>query len=189
VENKDVIFVKNFIAQQLATKYFNELLTGIQWHNVLRATNGEPVKINRKMAYISDNPVLYKYANLELQGDVWNSILLEIKQTIEATLPFGFNSVLLNLYEDGKDEIRWHSDKEEQLGPRPVIVSINLGAGRTFHMKNKITGETITYFMENGDLLIMLDNCQENWLHAILKEKEVKEPRISLTFRNIIHNE
>ncbi len=48
-------------------------------------------------------------------------------------------------------------------------------------------GEII--LMENGDLLIMLDNCQENWLHAILKEKEIKDPRISLTFRNVISNE
>ncbi len=182
-ENKDVTFIKEFIHSDIATEYFERLLSGVTWHEVLKATTGEEVKINRKMAYISDTPVLYKYANLELNGDTWNSTLLEIKKTIEEKTSFLFNSVLLNLYRNGKDEIRWHSDKEEQLGTNPTIISLNLGESRTFHMKNKLNGENIDYFMENGDLLIMHENCQINWLHAILKEKSVVKPRISLTFR------
>ena len=184
MENNDVIFIKNFLEKDVSDNYFSEIMKSVTWHKELKSIiDGTTVKINRKMAYISDNPIIYKYANLELTGDVWNDTLLSIKKEIEDRTTYKFNSVLLNLYENGKEEIRWHSDKEEQLGKNPVIVSLNLGAGRTFHMKRKSDGYDIQYFMENGDLLIMLENCQENWLHAILKEKEVKDQRISLTFR------
>lgn len=93
--------------------------------------------------------------------------------------------MLLNLYENGKDEIRWHSDKEDQLGDEPVIACVNLGATRKFHFLEKETGNKKFYNVANGDLLIMGDQCQKKFLHAILKEKDVTEPRISLTYRKV----
>ena len=61
---------------------------------------------------------------------------------------------------------------------------MNLGATRKFWFRKKESGsEKFFYEVENGDLLIMGENCQKNYLHAILKEPEVKEPRISLTYR------
>ncbi len=184
MENEDIKFIKGFVDNDLATNLFTSLISNIKWHKTLLNMKDEPVEINRRMAYIYDHPVVYKYAGLKLDGDVWNDELLSIKNTIEEKTGYKFNSVLLNLYETGKDEIRWHSDKEPQLGEKPVIACLNLGAGRTFHFAKK--GEKdckIGYFVENGDLLIMLENCQDNWLHAILPERSIKEPRISLTFR------
>jgi len=92
--------------------------------------------------------------------------------------------VLLNLYEDGKDEIGWHFDKEKQLGPEPLIVCLNLGAGRKFSFKNKVDKTLIKeYWVQAGDLLVMGRECQKNWFHAILKDLSITQPRISLTFR------
>ncbi len=184
MDNDDIIFDKGFINSDIATSFFGMLMTTIEWHKTLLNMKNEPIEINRRMAYIYDKPVIYKYAGLQLQGSVWTNELLEIKQILESKTKYKFNSVLLNLYETGKDEIRWHSDKESQLGEKPVIACINLGAGRTFHFAKKGEKDCKTgYFVENGDLLIMLENCQDNWLHAILPEKSIKEPRISLTFR------
>lgn len=184
MENEDVIFNKGFLLAEAATELFEILLKKIEWHKTLLNINNEPVEINRKMAYVSDKPVIYKYANLQLQGSEWIEELLLLKQDLENRTGYKFNSVLLNLYETGKDEIRWHSDKEEQLGERPIIACLNLGAGRTFHFAKKGEKDAkMSHFVENGDLLIMLENCQEKWLHAILPEKSIKEPRISLTFR------
>ena len=87
---------------------------------------------------------------------------------------------------DGKDEIKWHSDSEPQLGENPIIATVNLGATRTFRFVNKETGEKIAIPLDHGDLLMMHENCQKNYKHAILPEKSVKEPRISLTFRKVI---
>jgi alkylated DNA repair dioxygenase AlkB len=184
MENEDIKFIKNFITSELANNLFTSLMSTIEWHKTLLNMKDEPVEINRRMAYVYDTPVIYKYAGLQLQGATWTDELFSIKTILEDKTGYKFNSVLLNLYETGKDEIRWHSDKEPQLGEKPVIACLNLGAGRTFHFAKKGEKDSkIGYFVENGDLLIMLEDCQDKWLHAILPEKSIKEPRISLTFR------
>ena len=179
----DYTLHKGLIDGATATAYFNALKAGIDWHNELESNDGTLVSLKREMAYVSDEPILYKYANLTLPGQTWVPELLAIKATLEATIDNKFNSVLLNHYRTGRDIINWHSDREEQLGDKPVIAAVNLGAGRTFKFLEKATGIKTEVFLENGDLLVMHENCQENYLHAILAEKHVVEPRISLTFR------
>lgn len=179
----DYTLHKGLLDDATARTYFNALKSSIDWHNELESNDGALVSLKREMAYVSDEPVLYKYANLSLPGQTWVPELLAIKATLEATISHRFNSVLLNHYRTGKDIINWHSDKEEQLSSNPVISCINLGAGRTFRFLEKATGIKSSVFLENGDLLVMHENCQENYLHAILKEPHITEPRISLTFR------
>ena len=67
----------------------------------------------------------------------WNPPLLEIKAVAEACAGQAFNSVLLNLYRDGRDSVSWHADNEPGLGRNPVIASISLGATRRFQMKHR----------------------------------------------------
>lgn len=181
--NNDVEFIPKFYTEDVASLLFSKLNHDTVWSNELQTVDGSTKKIRRKMAYFYDRQVTYKYANFLLPGQVWNSALLAIKYYVEERTALKFNSVLLNLYEDGKDEIKWHADKEKQLGEYPTIASLNLGATRNFHMINRNTSEKQSYPLSNGDLLIMKEYCQVNWLHAILPEKDVKNPRISLTFR------
>ena len=186
--NDDISHIKGFFSKENSDKYFNDLLNNINWCDTLKATNGEDVKINRKMAYVSDlgSDYIYKYASLQLVGSPWCDSLIELRDRLNFNMNGYFNSVLLNLYNDGKDEIKWHSDSEPQLGENPIIATVNLGATRTFRFVNKETGEKIAIPLDHGDLLMMHENCQKNYKHAILPEKSVKEPRISLTFRKVI---
>lgn len=186
----DISLYKGFLQDH--KQYYDKILEGITWHSELQTDKGDLIKINRKMAYVFEQPIVYKYANLSLQGQIWTNTLLVIREKIEEpAVTFGakFNSCLLNLYETGKDEIRWHSDKEPQLGENPVIACVNLGHARTFWFLKKSTGEKIPYLVEGGDLLVMGPNCQKNYLHAILKEKETTGPRISLTYRWVNDNQ
>lgn len=181
---KDIEIYSGFIEKALADQIYENLLTNINWQNELTVKDStDKRKIHRKMSYVADTPVMYNYTNLIVQGEIWNKDLILLRDLLINKINVPFNSVLLNMYEDGKDEIRWHSDKEDQLGENPVIACINLGATRKFWFLNKETGEKTPYSVSNGDLLVMGENCQTNYLHAILKEKEVKEPRISLTYR------
>lgn len=181
---QDIEYIPNFIESNKATDVFDNLFKNINWQdNLTISATGLKTKIHRKMSYVTDQPVIYKYANLELQGETWLPVLEEIRDNLFVKTGYKFNSVLLNLYENGKDEIRWHSDKEEQLGDNPIIACVNLGATRKFWFLNKETGDKKPWAVSNGDLLIMGDQCQKNYLHAILKEKEVTTPRISLTYR------
>lgn len=142
---QDVTHIKKFIGTALADKALREL-SGIEWRDTLSKDDGAVQKLNRKMAYMFEYPVDYKYAGLTLPGIPWEKSAVEIKSVLEDHLfsefegpahKFKFNSVLLNLYEDGRDTIRWHSDKESQLGKNPVIACVNLGATRTFSFMRK----------------------------------------------------
>ena len=182
--NTDIRIIKSVFSEEYCKIAFDEIKNSINWQNELTvAGTTNKTKINRYMSYVTDKPVIYSYANLELQGETWIPKLVEIKDTLIGDGRYKFNSVLLNLYEDGKDEIRWHSDKEKQLGSNPIIACVNLGATRKFWFLEKATGVKTPWEVSSGDLLIMGPNCQENYLHAILKEKDVTEPRISLTYR------
>lgn len=70
-------------------------------------------------------------------------VVLEIKEKVEAYLKSRdidttFNSVLINLYRNGKDSVSWHSDDEIMLGICPTIASVSLGETRKFEMRPKI---------------------------------------------------
>lgn len=172
-----------FLSQEQADRIFQSLSTGIDWHSVLKADDGTDVPIKRSMAYASNTPTTYRYAGLSFPGQGWTFELEAVRTILNDRMDYQFNSVLLNRYQNGREEIRWHSDKEPQLGPTPAIATINLGASRTFHLMEIATKKKYAFLLGHGDLLLMLEGCQQNFIHAILKEKEVVDPRISLTFR------
>lgn len=183
---EDFKHVPGFLSPELSQFYFNILTsekTAIVWHDVLKADDGTLVPIKRKMAYCSDYPGDYKYANLSFPGQGWLLLLKAIQLRLEIKTKYQFNSVLLNYYQDGKDVIKWHSDKEESLGDNPVIATVNLGARRTFQLRNIETKEVHSFQLNNGDLFLMLEDCQRKFVHQIPKEPLVTEPRISLTYR------
>ncbi|MCH8083059.1 MAG: alpha-ketoglutarate-dependent dioxygenase AlkB, partial [Myxococcales bacterium] len=117
----------------------------------------------------------------------WLPVILELKTRVEAACNAPFNSVLLNLYRDGADSMGWHSDDEPELGERPVIASLSLGATRRFRLRHRRRKEleAVAIELENGSLLIMEGDTQRFWKHQVSKSKRVAEPRVNLTFRNI----
>jgi alkylated DNA repair dioxygenase AlkB len=114
-------------------------------------------------------------------------VILELKTRIEAVCDAPFNSVLLNLYRDGADSMGWHSDDEPELGERPVIASLSLGATRRFRLRHRRRKELepVAIDLENGSLLIMEGDTQRFWKHQVPKTRRAAEPRVNLTFRNI----
>lgn len=187
--NSDIVVYKEFLTKNMANHFFDDLERLIPWKDILNvAGSNTVVKLKRKMAYAADIGVYYNYSNLQLPVCEWNGVLLFIKDRLEKRLNTPFNSVLLNRYQNGKDKINWHSDKESQLGENPIIPCVNLGATRTFWFMEKATGKKIGVPLSNGDLLVMGPNCQKNYLHAILPEKGVDLTRISLTYRYVYEN-
>ena len=181
---EDIKIIEGFLPFEASLIIMEILAHDIKWHSELDSIDGQKVRINRKMAYLSDEPTVYKYANLSFPGDVWTPHLLEIKNEVSNKLGVEFNSVLLNYYKDGRDEIKWHADKEETLGEFPVIACVNLGAERKFWFRERTpNSEKFYHPVRNGDLLVMGENCQKKYLHAILKETNIKVARMSLTYR------
>jgi alkylated DNA repair dioxygenase AlkB len=80
----------------------------------------------------------------------------------------------------------WHSDNETTILENSTIASLSLGAERRFLLKHKQMKQKIEIILQNGSLLLMKENTQENWLHSIPKSTKIHLPRINLTFRKML---
>ena len=96
------------------------------------------------------------------------------------------NTVLGNLYRDGRDSMGWHRDHEPELGPDPHVVSLSLGASRDFDVRRDADRLTQRFALGHGDLILMGTESQTKWTHSIPKRLKIKKLRINLTFRQVI---
>ncbi|NVK03404.1 MAG: alpha-ketoglutarate-dependent dioxygenase AlkB [Flavobacteriia bacterium] len=165
---------------------FTELLENVNWKHESITLFGKEVLQPRLTAWYGDKGVDYTYSGLKNEALPWTATLLEVKQSVERLAQYSFNSVLLNLYRDGSDGMGYHSDDERELGEEPIIASLSLGEVRRFNIKNKETGELISFDLPHNSLLIMKGDFQSRWKHAVPKTKRVVGPRVNLTFRRIL---
>lgn len=118
----------------------------------------------------------------------WSRSLL---RSVEDAAGTALNCFVANHYANGRVVINWHSDSgpgdDEGLGPNPHIGSVSLGAQRMFSLKSKraVQGRIvhIDVPLTHGSLLVMGNNSQTHWLHALLPDEACKFERINLTFR------
>jgi alkylated DNA repair dioxygenase AlkB len=162
------------------------LLSGLPWRSQQIMMFGKLIDEPRLSSWHGDPGAEYRYSGISLQPQAWTTELSAIKQICEELSGARFNSVLANLYRNGRDSMGWHSDDEPELGPEPVIASVSLGAIRRFDLRHRITKETVQVQLGPGDLLVMSRASQRCWMHQIAKTTKVTEPRINLTYREII---
>jgi alkylated DNA repair dioxygenase AlkB len=140
----------------------------------------------RLTAWYADAGLTYTYSGVTHHALAWTSVLAEVRRRVVETAGTPFNSLLLNFYRDGQDSIGYHADNEPELGVNPVIASISLGSVRRFVMKHIKTKERLTFDLAHGSFLLMGGTCQHHWVHGVPKTKAEVEPRINLTFRNMV---
>ncbi|KAF0241240.1 MAG: alkB [bacterium] len=182
----DILFCPGFFNQAQSNQLFEKLLNEIHWENGTVKIFGKILAEPRQTAWYGDERLVYTYSGKQQQTKAWTEALLIIKQKIETILTIQFNSVLLNLYRNGKDSVGWHSDDEKELGQNPIIASISFGASRTFRLKHR-ENPSLRQNIEltHGSLLIMKGTTQHFWKHQIPKTRTPVQPRVNLTFRNI----
>jgi alkylated DNA repair dioxygenase AlkB len=180
---------RNYLDPQQADHLLDQLVHDVDWHADYYEAFGRRFEIPRLQAWFADTGIQYSYSNNLLPVQQWPHSLLALKQTVEATVGHRFNAVLVTYYRHGDDHVTWHADDERELGDQPVIASLSLGATRQFCYRNKATGESHSLALENGDLVLMLPEFQHHWQHCVPVEAEVREPRINLTFRNVVNRE
>lgn len=188
--NSKIIYYPNLWSLDEANFLFKELKDRIKWQQYYITLFGKTHPQPRLTAWYGDQDKIYTYSGMTLYPHKWIKPLIIVKEKIEPMINTKFNSVLLNLYRDGKDGMGWHSDNEKELGKKPVIASVSFGAQRRFLLKprdkkNNLREEII---LSHGSLLIMAEETQEYWLHQIPKTSKPVAPRINLTFRFIIDN-
>lgn len=111
--------------------------------------------------------------------------LLAIKRKIEEESHVVFDSVLLNLYRNGKDSVSWHSDKLTTNGKHTAIASVTFGETRPFKVRHKTRKDipNLDVPLTHGSFLLMDATMQDYYEHHIPKTAKSIGPRINLTFR------
>jgi len=171
---------------ELAASWLEALLVEVAWQTEHITMFGKTHEVPRRVAWYGDAGATYRYAGVQHDPLPWSPLLGQIRDEVQDLLPtLAFNSVLLNLYRNGRDRMGWHADDEPELGPNPVIASVSLGATRRFDLKHRVTGEKVQVSLPSGSLLVMDGPLQRHWLHQLPATARIHDPRVNLTFRQV----
>jgi len=177
----DAFLLEKALPPDVADRAYADLLDDVDWHQETATLFGKKIPLPRLTAWYGDGA--YAYSGIRHEPSPLTATLERLKVEVERFADSSFNSVLLNLYRDGRDSMGWHSDDEAILGPDPVIASLSLGGERRFQLKHRQRGDLVSVGLPQGSCLIMAGRCQACWRHQVPKTKRPVAPRINLTFR------
>ncbi|WP_232823589.1 alpha-ketoglutarate-dependent dioxygenase AlkB [Dyella sp. C9] len=164
------------------------LTAAIPWETHRIRIYGREVDSPRLSCWIGDPDATYVYSRTRFEPRPWIPELSALRLRVQEACGARFNSVLANLYRDGRDSMSWHSDDEHELGEHPVIASLSLGAVRRFRMKSRRGQESAQLHvieLGHGSLLRMAGDTQKRYVHDLPKTSAAVGPRLNLTFRQI----
>ena len=187
-ESGEIIYYPKFFSVSEANHYF-ELCNNCQvpWNREKISMYGNSYLVPRDTAWFSKDGLSYTYSGIKMNPDPYLDFIDEIQRKIETVEDFGFNSVLLNRYNDGADKVSWHADDERELSDIVNIASVSFGARRVFQLRRRPNSKKdLEIILEHGSLLIMKNPLQKNWEHQVPKTAKKIGSRINLTFRKIV---
>lgn len=179
----DVRFDPAWLAPADADAMLAALIDEVPWSQHRVRLFGREMPAPRLSAWIGDPGAAYTYSRVRHEPLPWTATLATLRERLQASTGARFNSVLANRYRDGRDSMGWHADDEAELGERPLIASISLGAARVFQLKPRGGGRTQSVTLGHGSLLLMGGDTQRLYVHALPKTARPVGERINLTFR------
>lgn len=185
-----IVLARGFVPKDEADALFSNLMDArdeIKYEVV--TTHGKTHTVRRRTAYVGEKGSRYRYAGGERRATPWGEsrvgkALLPLRVQLLRDIGEKFSYALVNLYEDGRVGLGPHSDDETDLRADAPIASVNLGETRAmrFHKKGD-KKRNFNVQLHHGDLLLMEPPLQEHWKHSIPTRRNVKGPRINVTFR------
>ncbi|UYB51715.1 alpha-ketoglutarate-dependent dioxygenase AlkB [Xanthomonas sp. AM6] len=182
----DVRWLPGWLAPAEAAALFAQLLGEVAWEVHRIRLFGRLVDSPRLSCWIGDPEASYRYSGTRFAPHPWPPALRPLRDRLAAETGVPFNSVLANRYRDGRDAMGWHSDDEKELGPRPLIASLSLGATRRFVLRHR-SEPALRQALElsTGGLLLMGGETQRLYRHALPRTAKPVGERINLTFRRV----
>jgi alkylated DNA repair dioxygenase AlkB len=169
-----------------AQRWFARLREEIVWERHRLRIFGREVEAPRLSCWIGDPDAVYRYSGTVFPPQPWTAACAELRERAVILCREKYNSVLCNLYRDGRDSMGWHSDDEPELGAEPRIASLSFGAPRRFRLRHR--GDPalrLELDLAPGSLLLMAGATQRNYRHDLPKTQRPVGPRLNLTFRRI----
>jgi len=204
LEGADVQYFPGLLSESEAAEIFAELSRMASWQRrpirVRDRETGENKEVpeGRPTVSFSTPPGMkYRYSGSWRVAEAFPDLVLQVKQRVERLLAphfeawaarsgraLCFNYCLANKYETGLQAVGKHADDEKGILRCSPIAAVSLGAARDFVLEAKADPEvSLKVRLESGSVVVMAGHTQENFVHCITKDRRVKEPRISLTFR------
>jgi alkylated DNA repair dioxygenase AlkB len=113
-----------------------------------------------------------------------HEVVPRIVDSLSTRYGIKMDQVSAGWYRDGNDSVAYHGDRIARERPRSIVATVSLGGARRFLIRPKEGGETHSFSLGHGDLVVMGGSCQRTWEHAVPKTRSA-EPRIALMFRHI----
>jgi alkylated DNA repair dioxygenase AlkB len=181
-------YIPGFYSEADSFTFLNTLMENTPWKQDVINMYGKLVKTPRLTAWYGDENSTYQFSGNKYSPLPWTNDLQKMRIKVEQAAGITFNSVLLNYYRDGNDSVAWHSDNEPELRRFPIIASLSLGEARKFDIRHKQDhSNKHSIVLENGSLLLMKAQLQQEWHHRLAKSTKYLKPRINLTFRMVYH--
>lgn len=169
-----------------AAHWFARLHGEIPWERHRLRIFGREVDSPRLSCWIGDAEAVYTYSGSRFAPHTWTPALTELREALAAHAGGHCNSVLANLYRDGRDSMGWHSDDEPELGPKSAILSLSFGGVRRFRLRHRCDPHLrLELDLPSGSLLRMAGTTQRHYRHDLPKTARSVAARINLTFRTI----
>ncbi|WP_316634459.1 alpha-ketoglutarate-dependent dioxygenase AlkB [uncultured Flavobacterium sp.] len=183
----ELILIDNFFTKEESDRFYEKILHQTKWREYEMEMYDKIVTAPRMISWYEDKDNV----GADQNGPDWTYELLTIRGRVEKETQLEFNSLLLNLYRNGNDGVSWHSDKEHNSGPNPIIASVTFGETRMFRLRHKFRKEIpqVEIPLHHGSFLLMAGTTNSFWQHQIPKTAKNVLPRINLTFRRTNRSE
>lgn len=171
---------------ETSTAALEGLIAELDWEQQTFTIYGRTMPMPRLIAMYG--PVGYRYSGVVHPPRPMPARLDAIRRDVEKASGRRFNSVLANLYRDGRDSVGWHRDSDYAHGGQPDIASVSFGATRRFELRDR-AGARASVDLESGSLLLMTGDAVARWWHRLAKTTATVGPRVNLTFRHMVAGE
>ena len=96
------------------------------------------------------------------------------------------------MYESGALNVDWHADNEPLFSLPHVddvpILSLPIGARRTFLVRCNSSKRVFKFALENGDLAFMGRDVQQSHVHKVPFDR-TEDVRINITWRKLVNRQ
>jgi alkylated DNA repair dioxygenase AlkB len=171
-----------------ADEIYDYLLTKeIEYHKPYKRFN-RMVKVPRGQAsYTLSEKIHYNYGNTaggSPVNEVMDERLREITRRVNEATGNNYNTILMNVYKDGRDNIALHQDKEFQWVPGTGFATVAFGVARPFQIEHNDTKDKQRILHTKGLCIEMPYPMNQHYKHGI-PTCSTDQCRISLTFREV----
>ena len=161
-----------------ADRLFGDLVEQVPWRAERRQMYERVVDVPRLLSFYGEQDPLPHEALVEARDRLSTHYAEELGEP--------FLTAGLCYYRDGRDSVAWHGDRIGRSRLQDTMVAIlSLGETRKLMLRPESggNGQTRSFVLGHGDLVVMGGSCQRTWEHCVPKTERPCGPRISVQYR------